>query len=77
MSTNENADKDGMISFLDVIACAFGAIVLLVLILPVGDRVEVSGGNEFDSYEQKKRNTRVREDSRRTAIRQDRLGYGP
>ena len=27
----------GAISFLDVIACAFGAIILLVLVLPVGD----------------------------------------
>ena len=26
-----------MVAFLDVIACGFGAVVLLVLILPVGD----------------------------------------
>ena len=29
--------EGGSISFLDVIACAFGAIILLVLVLPVGD----------------------------------------
>ena len=30
-------DNDTSVSFLDVIACAFGAIALLVLILPIGD----------------------------------------
>lgn len=30
-------DSDTSVSFLDVIACAFGAIALLVLILPIGD----------------------------------------
>ena len=29
--------EGGSLSFLDVIACAFGAIILLVLVLPVGD----------------------------------------
>ena len=33
-------DSEASLSFLDVIACAFGAIVLLVLVLPVGE----SGG---------------------------------
>jgi len=30
-------DNTTSVSFLDVIACAFGAITLLVLILPIGD----------------------------------------
>ena len=29
--------EGGSLSFLDVIACAFGAVILLVLVLPVGD----------------------------------------
>lgn len=35
-------EREASLSFLDVIACAFGAIVLLVLVLPVGE----SGGAE-------------------------------
>lgn len=35
-------DSEASLSFLDVIACAFGAIVLLVLVLPVGE----SGSSE-------------------------------
>lgn len=37
MSTNNQQDSQSSISFLDVIACAFGAIVLLILILPIGE----------------------------------------
>ncbi len=35
---NKDSQEQNTISFLDVIACAFGAIVLLVLILPIGER---------------------------------------
>ena len=34
---NRADDSDTSVSFLDVIACAFGAIALLVLILPIGE----------------------------------------
>ncbi len=37
MTRRRNDREDVSLSFLDVIACAFGAIVLLVLILPVGE----------------------------------------
>ena len=43
-------DNDTSVSFLDVIACAFGAIALLVLILPIGDwatEAEPSGAADF------------------------------
>ena len=43
-------DNDTSVSFLDVIACAFGAIALLVLILPIGDwatAVEPSGAADY------------------------------
>ena len=36
MSRQEREESGNSLSFLDVIACAFGAIVLLVLILPIG-----------------------------------------
>ena len=36
MRREENETSSASLSFLDVIACAFGAIVLLVLILPIG-----------------------------------------
>ena len=34
----EDKDSGATLSFLDVIACAFGAIVLLVLIIPIGEQ---------------------------------------
>ena len=37
MRRRREESEGGSISFLDVIACAFGAIILLVLVLPVGD----------------------------------------
>ena len=37
MKRPREEDEGGPISFLDVIACAFGAVILLVLALPVGD----------------------------------------
>ena len=37
MKRPQQDDNDTSVSFLDVIACAFGAIALLVLILPIGD----------------------------------------
>ena len=37
MKRPRQEDNDTSVSFLDVIACAFGAIALLVLILPIGD----------------------------------------
>ena len=37
MNRSRQDDNDGSVSFLDVIACAFGAIALLVLILPIGE----------------------------------------
>ncbi len=37
MKRERDNDTDTSVSFLDVIACAFGAIALLVLILPIGD----------------------------------------
>lgn len=37
MSTDNRTSSQYSLSFLDVIACAFGAIVLLVLILPIGE----------------------------------------
>lgn len=44
------SDSDASFSFLDVIACAFGAIVLLVLILPVGDRSGEQSGIQLGDY---------------------------
>ena len=41
MKQDRTDDNDTSVSFLDVIACAFGAIALLVLILPIGE----SGGD--------------------------------
>ena len=38
MSTDQQNSGQSSLSFLDVIACAFGAIVLLVLIIPIGER---------------------------------------
>ena len=43
-------DAEASLSFLDVIACAFGAIVLLVLILPVGETGETEPGIELSDY---------------------------
>ncbi len=43
-------DSEASLSFLDVIACAFGAIVLLVLILPVGDRSGEQSGIQLGDY---------------------------
>ena len=37
MKRERTGDTDTSVSFLDVIACAFGAIALLVLILPIGE----------------------------------------
>ena len=37
MKRNDDRTDGASVSFLDVIACAFGAIVLLVLILPIGE----------------------------------------
>ena len=37
MKRERTDDNDSSVSFLDVIACAFGAIALLVLILPIGE----------------------------------------
>ncbi len=50
MTTIKFEENEGMISFLDVIACAFGAIVLLVLILPIGERIVRDDGLEIDQY---------------------------
>ena len=41
-------NEDTSLSFLDVIACAFGAIVLLVLILPVGQHGAFAESNEVN-----------------------------
>ena len=43
-------DSEASLSFLDVIACAFGAIVLLVLVLPVGDRSGPEPGLDLSDY---------------------------
>ena len=43
-------DTEASLSFLDVIACAFGAIVLLVLVLPVGETGETEPGVELSDY---------------------------
>ena len=43
-------DSEASLSFLDIIACAFGAIVLLVLILPVGETGEAEPGIELSDY---------------------------
>ena len=43
-------DSEVSFSFLDVIACAFGAIVLLVLILPVGERSGEQSGIQLGDY---------------------------
>ncbi|MFM7120567.1 MAG: hypothetical protein ACKOZX_10050, partial [Gammaproteobacteria bacterium] len=37
----EAEDESNLLSFLDVIACAFGAVVLLVLMIPIGIRDEI------------------------------------
>ena len=37
MKRDRTGDNDTSVSFLDVIACAFGAIALLVLVLPIGE----------------------------------------
>lgn len=43
-------ETEGSFSFLDVIACAFGAIVLLVLILPVGHLAGPDAGRDVRDY---------------------------
>ena len=43
-------DSEASLSFLDVIACAFGAIVLLVLVLPVGETGDTEPGVELSDY---------------------------
>ena len=43
-------DTEASLSFLDVIACAFGAIVLLVLVLPVGQRSDPEPGVDLSEY---------------------------
>ena len=45
-----DTDSEASLSFLDVIACAFGAIVLLVLVLPVGETGETEPGIELSDY---------------------------
>ena len=45
-----SSDTEASLSFLDVIACAFGAIVLLVLILPVGETGDTEPGIDFSDY---------------------------
>ena len=44
MRRDREDNRDTSVSFLDVIACAFGAVTLLVLILPIGDF-----GNDIDT----------------------------
>ncbi len=41
--------QSSIVAFLDVIACGFGATVLLVLILPVGDHSAVLEGDALDT----------------------------
>lgn len=43
-------DSEASLSFLDVVACAFGAIVLLVLILPVGESSGPESGTALGEY---------------------------
>lgn len=43
-------NSEASLSFLDVIACAFGAIVLLVLILPVGETSGPEPGVDLGAY---------------------------
>ncbi len=43
-------DREASLSFLDVIACAFGAIVLLVLVLPVGELGDSEPGAGLADY---------------------------
>ena len=57
MTTAKFEENEGMISFLDVIACAFGAIVLLVLILPIGEQVIRDDGQEIDQYNRERNKT--------------------
>ena len=46
----QDGSSEASLSFLDVIACAFGAIVLLVLVLPVGERSGPAPGTELAEY---------------------------
>lgn len=46
----QSSDSDASLSFLDVIACAFGAIVLLVLVLPIGERSGPAAGVQLNEY---------------------------
>ena len=45
-----DTDSEASLSFLDIIACAFGAIVLLVLVLPIGETGETEPGIELSDY---------------------------
>ena len=47
MTRDDNESNTGSLSFLDVIACAFGAIVLLVIILPIGDMGQLGNDPEL------------------------------
>ena len=57
MTSDKFEENEGMISFLDVIACAFGAIVLLVLILPIGEQLVRADGQEIDQYNKERGKT--------------------
>lgn len=46
----QGGNSEASLSFLDVIACAFGAIVLLVLILPVGETSGPEPGVDLGAY---------------------------
>jgi hypothetical protein len=50
MTRREEEDEGNFMSFLDVIACAFGAIVLLVLIIPIGKPDAPIEEGVFDEY---------------------------
>ena len=53
--TNAITNKGSIVAFLDVIACGFGAIVLLVLILPVGEYETPTSSGAIDTLGQLKR----------------------
>ena len=50
MRREDRADNEASLSFLDVIACAFGAIVLLVLILPIAETGNPETGAGIGDY---------------------------
>ena len=47
---SKNGPQASMVAFLDVIACGFGAVVLLVLILPVGDFTDDLDSDGLNQY---------------------------